>query len=60
MSIQGETVGTAADVVIKANVLRNVACHLKENRIEYAVFTLLLYSLGAIDKAITYGTGMCV
>ena len=59
MSVQGETIGAAADVAIKANVLRNVGCHLKENRIEYAVFTLLLYSLGAIDKMIPHGTGLC-
>ena len=55
-----DTAIASVDAAIKANVLRNVACHLKENRIEYAVFTLLLYSLGAIDKAITYGTGLCV
>ena len=60
MSVEGETIGTAADAVVKANVLRSAACHLKENRIEYAVFTLLLYSVGLLDKAWTYGTGMCV
>ena len=60
MSVQGETIGTAADVALKANVLRNVACHLKQNRLEYAVFTMLLYSVGLLDKAWTYGTGMCV
>ena len=52
--------GPAADVALKANVIRSVGCHLKENRIEYAVFTLLLYSVGLLDKAWTYGTGMCV
>lgn len=60
MSVQSETAMTAADTLVKANVLKTVLGHLKENRIEYAVFTLLLYSLGAIDKAITYGTGLCV
>jgi hypothetical protein len=60
VSVQGEAIGTAADVAVKANVLRATLCHLKENRIEYAVFTLLLYSLGVVDKAITYGTGMCL
>jgi hypothetical protein len=60
VSVHGETIGTAADVVVKANVLRNVGCHLKENRLEYAVFTMLLYSVGLLDKAWTYGTGMCV
>ena len=60
MSVQGETIGTAADAAIKANALRTVACHLKENRLEYAVFTMLLYSVGLLDKAWTYGTGMCL
>lgn len=60
MSVQGETIGAAADVAMKANVLKTVLGHLKENRIEYAVFTLLLYSLGAIDKAMTYGSGLCM
>jgi hypothetical protein len=60
VSVQSETIGAAADVALKANVLKTVLGHLKENRIEYAVFTLLLYSLGAIDKAVTYGTGLCV
>ena len=60
MSVQGETIGTAADAAIKANVLRSVGCHLKENRLEYAVFTMLLYTLDIFDKAWTYGTGMCL
>ena len=60
MSVQGETIGAAADVAIKANAIKTIGCHLKENRLEYAVFTMLLYSLGLLDKAWTYGTGMCV
>jgi len=60
VSVQGETIGAAADVAMKANVLKTTLGHLKENRIEYAVFTLLLYSLGAIDKAMAYGAGMCL
>jgi hypothetical protein len=59
VSVQGETAMATADAVVKANVLRTTLCHLKENRIEYAVFTLI-YSLGAIDKAMTYGSGLCV
>lgn len=50
----------AAEAVQKGMMLRSVIGHLKENRIEYAVFTLLLYSIGAIDKAITYGAGICL
>ena len=60
MSVQGETAQTIADAAIKANAIRQIGCHLKENRLEYAVFTMLLYSLGLLDKAWTYGTGMCV
>ena len=60
MSVQGETIGTAADAAIKANAVRTCVKHLKENRLEYAVFTMLLYSIGLLDKAWTYGTGMCL
>ena len=34
--------------------------YVKENRVEMLVVSLLLYSVGALDKAITYGTGICV
>ena len=60
MSVQGETAQTIADVAVKANAMKTVIGHLKENRLEYAVFTMLLYSVGLLDKAWTYGTGMCV
>jgi len=61
VNTEGETeMGPAADAAIKANAMRSVVCHLKENRIEYAVFTMLLYSLGLLDKAWTYGSGMCL
>ena len=32
---------------------------LKENRIEMMVVTILLYSTGLLEKALTYGTGVC-
>lgn len=32
---------------------------LRENRIEMMVVTILLYSTGLLDKAFTYGTGVC-
>lgn len=34
--------------------------HLSKNRIEYAVFTLLAYTVGLLDKAISYGADICV
>jgi len=32
---------------------------LKENRIEMMIATILLYSTGVLEKAVTYGTGVC-
>lgn len=34
--------------------------HVRNNRIEYLIVTLLMYSVGALDQAIAYGTGLCV
>ena len=34
--------------------------HIRNNRIEYLIVTMLMYSIGAVDKAVTYGTGLCV
>jgi hypothetical protein len=51
---------TAADVLQKGLMMKTLLGHLKANRIEYAVFTLLLYTVGALDSARTYVTGMCV
>jgi hypothetical protein len=46
--------------ISKASVAKTVLCHLKENRIEYAVFSLLIYTLGIFEKAMAYGTGLCM
>lgn len=32
---------------------------LKENRVEAMIVTILLYSTGMLDKAWTYGAGVC-
>ncbi len=32
---------------------------LKENRLEAMIVTILLYSTGLLEKAVTYGTGVC-
>lgn len=32
---------------------------LKENRIEMMIATILLYSTGLLERAFTYGTGVC-
>jgi len=32
---------------------------LRENRLEAMIVTILLYSTGLLEKAVTYGTGVC-
>ena len=32
---------------------------LKEHRLEAMVVTILLYSTGLLDRAVTYGAGVC-
>lgn len=48
-------VDTAADAVKGARILHLV----KENRVEAMIVTILLYSTGLLDKAWTYGAGVC-
>ena len=50
----------AADVAIKGLTVANCLNHIRNNRIEYLVISLLAYSIGALDKAITYGQSICV
>ena len=40
--------------------IANCMNHIRNNRIEYLIVTMLMYSIGALDKAVTYGTGLCV
>jgi hypothetical protein len=54
------TTGEVVEGVRKGVLLATIINHLKENRIEYAVFTLLAYSVGLLDKAMTYGQSICV
>ncbi len=32
---------------------------LKQNRVEAMIVTILLYSTGLLERAITYGVGVC-
>tara|TARA_B100000459_G_scaffold132087_1_gene86696 strand:- start:361 stop:525 length:165 start_codon:yes stop_codon:yes gene_type:complete len=45
----------ATDVAKGARIMQLV----KENRIEAMVITILLYSTGLLEKAVTYGQGVC-
>lgn len=49
------TTENATDVAKGARVLQLI----KENRIEAMVVTILLYSTGLLEKAVTYGQGVC-
>lgn len=51
---------TAVDAVRRAAVMSRVLNHLKENRIEYAVFTLLVYSLDLVSKVTSHAQSICV
>ena len=50
----------ATDTVKTGMTAARCMAYVKENRVEMLVVSLLLYSVGALDKAITYGTGICV
>jgi hypothetical protein len=51
---------TAVETVRRAALMSSVLNHLKENRIEYAVFTLLVYSLDLVSKVTTHAQSICV
>ena len=46
---------SAADAAKGARILQLV----KENRIEAMLVCILLYSTGLLEKAVTYGHGVC-
>jgi hypothetical protein len=49
-----------AEAIQTGLTLASFINHLSKNRIEYAVFTLLAYSVGLLDKVLTYGQDICV
>ena len=51
---------TTPEVVKTGLTVASCINHIKNNRIEYLIVSLLMYSIGALDKAIEYGTGICV
>ena len=50
---------TPSEDCVKIAQSARVLALLKENRIEMMVVTILLYSTGLLEKALTYGTGVC-
>lgn len=33
--------------------------HIKQNNVSYLIGMLVMYQMGLLDKAFTYGTGIC-
>lgn len=50
----------AIDTAKEVGLLAKLTTQLKENRIEAMIVTILLYSTGMLEKAWTYGAGVCV
>lgn len=40
-------------------LLSKLLTQLKDNRLECMIVTILLYSTGVLDKAVSYGAGVC-
>lgn len=49
----------ATDAVKTGLTVANCLNHIRNNRIEYLMVTLLAYSVGALDKGIQYA-GQCL
>jgi hypothetical protein len=39
--------------------IARLSIHVKKNNIAYMVGTLVAYQIGALDKAIAFGSGLC-
>ena len=50
-----QCIDTLGDVTLFVRLLQL----LKDNRIEMMVVTILLYSTGLLEQAVTYGQGVC-
>ena len=47
------------DCVVKTAQSARILTLFKENRIEMMIATILLYSTGLLDKAVSYSSGVC-
>jgi len=48
-------VNNAKEIGLAARLLNQI----KENRVEAMIVTILLYSTGLLERAVTYGAGVC-
>ena len=50
----------ATDAVKTGLTVANCINHIRNNRVEWLLVSLLAYSVGALDKGIEYGTSICM
>ena len=51
---------TAPEVVKTGLTMASCINHVRNNRIEYLIVSLLMYTVGALDKGIEYAAGICM
>jgi len=57
--MDGESLAPSSDCGKNIATSVRLLSLLKENRLEAMIVTILLYSTGLLEKAVTYGTGVC-
>jgi len=45
--------------VVQAAKVLSILKHVRENNVSYLLGVFVLHSMGFLDQAITYGSGMC-
>ena len=53
------TLTTTTEIVKDATFASKCLRLAKENRLEAMIVTILLYSTGLLERAVTYGAGVC-
>jgi len=54
-----QTEGESVEAVKTGMTMASCISHIRNNRLEYLVVSLLLYSVGALDKGMQYA-GQCL
>lgn len=55
MTTKTNEIGTAVEGVKLASLIE----HIKQNNVSYLIGMLVMYQMGLLDRALTYGTGIC-
>jgi hypothetical protein len=51
---------SAPDVAKTGLTMASCLNHIRNNRVEWLIVSLIAYSIGALDKGIEYAQGICV